>query len=166
MAATTITTSNDIHQRQRQAGAGGAGLPPSPVTIGSVVFTLVVSLVVVAASVAAVLRLALAEPGQPATDQRPTRRDRAAARAAQRALAPPPEATRKRRERPAQPSPQKREAAVSAAVAIDLDRVGALRRIRSGLALLLLVAFVGALLAAVIGTLLFMAGLALRNAVS
>jgi len=55
---------------------------------------------------------------------------------------------------------------VSAAVAIDLDRVGALRRIRSGLALLLLVAFVGALLAAVIGTLLFMAGLALRNAVS
>jgi hypothetical protein len=127
---------------------------------------LVVSLVVVAASVAAVLRLALAEPGQPATDQRPNRRDRAAARAAQRALAPPPEPKRKRRERPAQPPPLKRKAAVSAAVAIDLDRVGALRRIRSGLALLLLVAFVGALLAAVIGTLLFMAGLALRNAVS
>ena len=132
-------------------------------------FTLVVSLVVVAASVAAVLRLALAEPGQPATDQRPSRRERAEARAAQRALAPRPEAKRKRKERPArpaQPPPRKGDAAVSAAVAIDLDRVGALRRIRSGLALLLLLAFVGALLAAVIGTLLFMAGLALRNAVS
>ena len=52
------------------------------------------------------------------------------------------------------------------AAAIDLDRVGAFRRIRSGFALLLLLAFVGTLLAAVIGTLLFMAGLALRNAVS
>ena len=45
------------------------------------------------------------------------------------------------------------------AAAIDLDRVGAFRRIRSGFALLLLLAFVGTLLAAVIGTLLFMAGL-------
>src|SRR3989442_10365600 len=117
MAATTITTSNDIHQRQRQAGPGGAGLPPSPVTIGSVVFTLVVSLVVVTASVAAVLRLALAEPGQPATDQRPSRRERAEARAAQRALAPRPEAKRKRKERPArpaQPPPRKGDAAGSA----------------------------------------------------
>jgi integral membrane sensor domain MASE1 len=51
-------------------------------------------------------------------------------------------------------------------MAIDLDRVGAFRRLRSGLALLLLLAFVGTLLAAAIGTLLFMAGLALRNAVS
>jgi len=55
---------------------------------------------------------------------------------------------------------------VSAAAAIDLDRVSAFGRIRSGFALLLLLAFVGTLLAAVIGTLLFMAGLALRNAVS
>jgi hypothetical protein len=50
--------------------------------------------------------------------------------------------------------------------AVDTDRVGALRRIRSALALLVLLAIVGALLAAAIGTLLFMAGLALRNAVS
>jgi hypothetical protein len=49
---------------------------------------------------------------------------------------------------------------------IDVDRVGALRRIRSGLALLLLLALVGALLAAAVGTVLFMAGLALRSAVS
>jgi len=130
------------------------------------VFTLVVSLVVVAASVAAVLRLALAEPGQPATDQRATRRERADARAAQRKLAPRAEAKQGRKQRRAQPSKRTDTDAVSAAMAIDLDRVGAFRRLRSGLALLLLLAFVGTLLAAVIGTLLFMAGLALRNAVS
>jgi hypothetical protein len=130
------------------------------------VFTLVVSLVVVAASVAAVLRLALAEPGQPATDQRATRRERADARAAQRKLAPPAEAKQGRKQRRAQPSKRTGTDAVSTAMAIDLDRVGAFRRLRSGLALLLLLAFVGTLLAAVIGTLLFMAGLALRNAVS
>jgi hypothetical protein len=49
---------------------------------------------------------------------------------------------------------------------VNLDRVGAFHRIRSGLALLLLLALVGALLAAAIGVVLFMAGLALRNAVS
>jgi hypothetical protein len=161
MATTTVTTSNDIHQRQRQVGAGGAELPPSPVTIGSVVFTLVVSLVVVAASVAAVLRLALAEPGQPATDRRDTRRAASETRATQKVRVPRSKARRRR----TQP-PRSAAGAASAAMAIDLDRVGALRRIRSGLALLLLLAFVGTLLAAAVGTLLFIAGLALRNAVS
>ena len=166
MAATTSTTSNDIHQRQRQAGAGGAGLPPSPVTIGSVVFTLVVSLVVVAASVAAVLRLALgrARTACHGPTRHPPRAGggtcrSAGARATTGGQAEAEGATRAT-------AVPKGEAAVSVAVAIDLDRVGALRRIRSGLALLLLLAFVGTLLAAVIGTLLFMAGLALRNAVS
>ena len=55
---------------------------------------------------------------------------------------------------------------VPVAAVANLDRVGVLRRIRSGFALLLLLAFVGTLLAAAVGTLLFMAGLALRNAVS
>lgn len=56
--------------------------------------------------------------------------------------------------------------AVVSPEALDVDRVGALQRLRSGVELLLLLAFVGTLLAAAIGTLLFMAGLALRNAVS
>jgi hypothetical protein len=168
MPTSKATTSIDIHQRQRHVGAGGAGSPSRPVTIGSVVFTLVVSLVVVAASVAAVLRLALAEPGQPATDRRATHRARKEARGepygARRLLASRSEAKRRRKEPRARPPT--RTGAMSAAAAIDLDRVGAFQRIRSGVALLLLLAFVGTLLAAVIGTLLFMAGLALRNAVS
>jgi len=158
------TTTNDIHQRHLQVG-GGAGFPSSPITIGSVVFTFVVSLVVVAASVAAVLRLALAESEQPPTDRRVARRGRADARAAKRVLSrSKPE--RRSKESRARPSSRKDTGAVSAAAAIDLDRVSAFGRVRSGFALLLLLAFVGTLLAAVIGTLLFMAGLALRNAVS
>ncbi len=129
-------------------------------------FTLVVSLVVVAASVAAVLRLALAESEQPATDRRAARRARAEARAAKRVVASRSKAEQRRKESAAQPSPRVDAGAVSAAAAIDLDRVSAFGRLRSGLALLLLLAFVGTLLAAIVGTLLFMAGLALRNAVS
>jgi hypothetical protein len=156
-------TSNDIHQRHLQVG-GGAGLPSSPVTIVSVVFTFVVSLVVVAASVAAVLRLALAESEQPPTDRRAARRARSEARAAKRVLASRSKAEQRRTEPRARSASRTDTGAASAA--IDLDRVSAFGRIRSGLALLLLLAFVGTLLAAVIGTLLFMAGLALRNAVS
>jgi len=164
MATTMATTTNDIHQRHLQVG--GAGFPSSPITIGSVVFTFVVSLVVVAASVAAVLRLALAESEQPPTDRRVARRGRADARAAKRVLASRSKPERRSKESRARPSSRKDTGAVSAAAAIDLDRVSAFGRVRSGFALLLLLAFVGTLLAAVIGTLLFMAGLALRNAVS
>jgi hypothetical protein len=132
------------------------------------VFTLVVSLVVVAASVAAVLRLALAEPGQPATGGSSNRRgwwsERLSAhqaRVRRRAVA------RERRQLAARAVAvgDARNAVVSPE-ALDVDRVGALQRLRSGVELLLLLAFVGTLLAAAIGTLLFMAGLALRNAVS
>jgi hypothetical protein len=127
---------------------------------------LIVSLVVVAASVAAVLRLALAEPAQPATESRASRRarmgrrDARGARAQRRALA--------RRQLAARAAPANLGAGpiVVSTADIDIDRVGALRRIRSGLALLLLLALVGALLAAAVGTVLFMAGLALRSAVS
>ena len=105
---------------------------------------------------AAVVRLALADPGQPATDRRATRRARPA-RKMKRAR-PGPAGQLARAQPHAQPVP--------VVAVVDLDRVGALRRIRSGFALLLLLAFVGTLLAAAIGTLLFIAGLALRNAVS
>jgi hypothetical protein len=71
---------------------------------------------------------------------------------------------RSRAEQPARAQTPVRPVPVVAVV--NLDRVGALRRIRSGFALLLLLALVGTLLAAAVGTLLFMAGLALRNAVS
>jgi hypothetical protein len=120
------------------------------------VFTLIVSLVVVAASVAAVVRLALAEQGQPATDRSATRRARPARQLRRGRAGPAGEQTR------AQPHARP----VPVVAVADLDRVGALRRIRSGFALLLLLAFVGTLLAAAVGTLLFIAGLALRNAVS
>jgi hypothetical protein len=132
------------------------------------VFTLVVSLVVVAASVAAVLRLALADPAQPATATRSSRRGFSEWRAARRARSHQ-RATARRQRQLATRAASVRRAVGSAPVdldAVDTDRVGALRRIRSALALLVLLAIVGALLAAAIGTLLFMAGLALRNAVS
>jgi hypothetical protein len=118
------------------------------------VFTLIVSLVVVAAAVAAVVRMALADPGQPATVKGVSRRAR------------PLHAARSRRRRTKPHTPPVPVRPVPVVAVVDLDRVGPLRRIRSGVALLLLLAFVGTLLAAALGTLLFMAGLALRNAVS
>jgi hypothetical protein len=132
------------------------------------VFTLVVSLVVVAASVAAVLRLALADPGQPATERTPSRRGLKSVIDTWRSRARQRTAARKRRHLAARAATARADASAVAvdAAEIDLDRVGALRRIRSALVLLVLLAIVGALLAAAIGTLLFMAGLALRNAVN
>jgi hypothetical protein len=119
------------------------------------VFTLIVSLVVVAAAVVAVVRMALADPSQPATAGRVSHRARPAPSVAR---------TRRRRPKPVPPKPPVQPVPVGAVV--NLDRVGFLRRIRSGFALLLLLALVGTLLATAVGALLFMAGLALRNAVS
>jgi hypothetical protein len=128
------------------------------------VFTLVVSLVVIAASVAAVLRLVLAEPGQPATDGPRVVRGRAKSSGA-------PRVSRSARHARSKEAARARDAAVAMASAtgtsaVDLDHMGVLRRIRSGLALLLLLALVGTVLAGAIGALLFIAGLALRNAVN
>ena len=146
----------------------GAGL--LPVSIGSVVSTFLVSLAVVGVAVW-VLRIALGDPDQPATERPPTRRGwrrsdptggpddagpttpseeaESVAASPGSAEAPPARPGRARRQRE-----WRRTRAA-----------GAWLRLRSALTLVILVTFVGVLLAVAVGGALTLAARALREAV-
>jgi hypothetical protein len=102
------------------------------------VSTLLVSLGVVVAAIL-VVRIALSDPDQPPTIRRPASRG------------PTPAAI---------PIP-----APASAPSRARRRIGALARLRSGLALVILVAFVGVLLAVLVGTAVALGARALRHAV-
>ena len=116
------------------------------------------SLAVIAVAIAGVLRIALKEPDQPATMRRPTRirnpvpADRVAMSAQPAAL----RAVTVRERAAAGAGPPPRRSRGRAAWA----------RVRSGIALVVLVAVVGAILAVAVGAVLVGGALALRNAVS
>lgn len=140
----------------RRRGTGGDG-DVSPDIIPSVVSTLL-SLAVVAVAILGVLRIALKEPDQPATVRRPSRsRDPHPALGAAMSAQPAPVrsvAVRERGVAGAQPA---------------LETGGGTSvwtRVRSGIALLVLVAVVGAMLALAVGAVLVGGALALRSAVS
>jgi hypothetical protein len=134
------------------------------------VSTFLVSLGAVAAATVLVIWIALGDPDQPATIRRDT--DRARARRSRREPTHDATAPAERGDRPAAQA-----AAAPPVVAPDRGvpdrgvpvprarRRGALRRLRSALALMVLVAFTGVLVALVIGAGLAVAARALRHAV-
>ena len=172
----SVGASSDTGGDRRAPGSDGGALGEwlLPVTIGSVVSTLLVSLAVLAAAFC-VLGIALKDPDQPATTRPGTVRGRIRSRRAEerppeRSAAPsptdPPE--RPGGEHPAGVAAGPVAAAPPAATGQPRRR-GARRRaelrIRSALTLVVLVTFVGVLLALAIGTALMLAAQALRDAV-
>jgi ABC-type dipeptide/oligopeptide/nickel transport system permease subunit len=116
------------------------------------------TLAVVAVAILGVLRIALSEPDQPATVRRRNR---------SRDPHPAPGAAMS-----AQPAPVRSVAVRERAVAAAPRRAGTgggtsvWTRVRSGIALVVLVAVVGAMLALAVGAVLVGGALALRSAVS
>jgi hypothetical protein len=171
----------------RPDAVGPEGLSPDvDGRIGSVVFTFLVSFGVVAATIAAVLYVALNGPDQPATVPRatarakprkpakPSKRDRRAAAAA--AAAAVAEPAPRRAARPS-PGPPVAQVGIPAGPALALPDSDAMRlrvlpaapttlwvRIRSGVALVVLVGVLGALLALAVGGVLVGAALLIRSA--
>lgn len=119
-----------------------------PISIGSVVSTFLISFGVVAAATVCVVVIALSDPDQPATLRRTTDRDRA------RTPRKPRPARPAKPVRPARVRPRRRR-----------EQARAWIRLRSGLALIVLVTFAGVVMAAVVGTSLALAARALRRAV-
>ena len=143
-----------------------------------------VSLAVVVGAVLAVLLLAFSGPDKPATTRRLRRRARrtaarprphalsgsasSPARVFQEELALPAGAggVRRGRSRPAQsPAASFQPTARRVPAVGEFERQDRWARLRSSLALLFLLTVVGTMLAGAIGTALFLAGLALRDAV-
>jgi hypothetical protein len=139
------------------------------------VSTFLVSLGAVAAATVLVIWIALGDPDQPATIRRDT--DRARARRSRREPTHDATAPAERGDRPAaQAAPAPPAVAPDRGVpdrgvpdrGVPVPRArrrGALRRLRSALALMVLVAFTGVLVALVIGAGLAVAARALRHAV-
>jgi hypothetical protein len=147
--------------------------------MGSVVSTFLVSLGVVAATIAAVLYVALNGPDQPAMIRRPPPRARAGRRrrgaGGRRRRVPAVEPAPVTGARPGPVVPRSPGVGASAAAALPDSDAMRLRvlpakpttlwvRIRSGVALVVLVAVLGALLATAVGALLVGATILIRNA--
>jgi hypothetical protein len=115
------------------------------------------SLAVVLVAIVGVLRIALKDPDQPATMRRPTR-SRSPGRAPRAAMSPRPAEVR------AITVPERAVAGTRRPPPSRLRSAG--RRLRSGIALMLLVAVVGVMLALAVGAVLVGGALALRSAVS
>lgn len=153
-------------------GTGGGGSSSSVVRLASVVSTFLVSFGVVSAAIVAVVYVVLNGPDQPATIRRQP--SRAKDKSARRARAPAPQPQAVAAPRPAMPSVGLPVAATPVFAGADSDvmrlRVLPARRttlwvrVRSGVALVILVAVLGALLALAIGGLLLGIALLVRSA--
>jgi len=169
MLTTSRATAHRRDDRDEERGAAGSS-SCCEVRLPSVVSTFLVSFGVVAATIAAVVYVVLNGPDQPATIRRqPSRaKERRSHRAAKRAARPKPA--------PA-PVPAPAPAAVPAEPGVALPDSDVMRlrvmparrttlwvRIRSSVALVMLVAILGALVALVIGGLLLGVALLVRSA--
>ena len=164
------------HRREDRADGPGRGGPASSGEdrLGSVVSTFLVSFGVVAATIAAVVYVVLNGPDQPATirrqppDAKPARRARRAEargqrRAQERTIAPQPP-PRPAVGMPATPALALPDSDIMRLRVLPARRTTVWVRIRSSVALVVLVAVLGALLALAIGGVVLGIALLIRSA--